>query len=144
MHAAVVMAFDLDPPIAAPPASVVPVVAGNLGLPTRTRTELARALSENAPDVTVYSAESVGVSPPVGVNLQLPRQLPPEFDRNQLGKMELLIALDGNVESAKLVKAPRNVHDSMLLSAAKAWQFRPAMKDGNPVRYRKTVWIAAR
>ena len=78
------------------------------------------------------------------MNPQLPRQLPPDVDPNQLGEMELVIALDGNVESAKLVKAPRNVHDSMLLSAAKAWQFRPAMKDGTPVRYRKTVWIAAR
>jgi hypothetical protein len=92
--------------------------------------------------VAVYSAESVGVSPPVGVNPQLPRRLPPEVDPNQLGQMELLIAPDGYVESAKLVKGPRNVHDSMLLSAAKAWQFRPAMKNGVPVRYRKTVWIA--
>jgi len=140
--AAVVMAFDLEPPRTAPRPPVVPVVAGNLGLPERTGTDLARALSENAPDVAVYSAESIGVSPPVGVNLQLPRQLPPELDRNQLGKMELVIAPDGNVESAKLVKAPRNVHDSMLLSAAKAWQFRPATKNGIPVRYRKMVWIA--
>jgi hypothetical protein len=136
------MAFDLEPPRTAPRPPVVPVVAGNLGLPERTGTDLARALSENAPDVAVYSAESIGVSPPVGVNLQLPRQLPPELDRNQLGKMELVIAPDGNVESAKLVKAPRNVHDSMLLSAAKAWQFRPATKNGIPVRYRKMVWIA--
>jgi hypothetical protein len=140
---AMVVAFDLETPISAAQAAV-PVVAGTLGLSTRTRTDLARALTENAPDVNVYSAQSAGVSPPIGVNPQLPRQLPPDVDPNQLGEMELVIALDGNVESAKLVKAPRNVHDSMLLSAAKAWQFRPAMKDGTPVRYRKTVWIAAR
>jgi hypothetical protein len=30
----------------------------------------------------------------------------------------------------------------MWLSAIKAWQFQPAMKDGRPVRYLKTVWIA--
>jgi hypothetical protein len=44
----------------------------------------------------------------------------------------------------KLVGAPRNVHDSMLLSAVKAWEFVPALKDGVPVRYRKTITIAPR
>ncbi len=29
----------------------------------------------------------------------------------------------------------------MLLSAAKAWTFSPAMKDGKPVGYRKLVWL---
>jgi hypothetical protein len=31
----------------------------------------------------------------------------------------------------------------MFLSVAKAWQFQPALKDGVPVRYRKTIWIAS-
>jgi len=136
-----VLAFDLDPPAAALPPLVVPAVATRLALSTRPKTEFAMSLSETGADVSIYSADSVGVSPPVGVKPQLPRQLPPAFDRGQLGRMELVIAPDGTVESAKLVRAPRNVHDSMLLSAAKAWQFRPALKDGNPVRYRKTVWI---
>jgi hypothetical protein len=29
----------------------------------------------------------------------------------------------------------------MLVAAAKAWKFRPAMKDGRPVRYRMQVRI---
>ena len=141
--AARVVAFDLDTPSPASPAFAAPVVPASLGLPTRTKTDLARALTENSPDVSIYSSESAGVSPPVGVNPQLPTYLPPDIDRNQLGRIELIIALDGTVESVKLLRAPRNVHDSMLLSAAKAWQFRPALKDGSPVRYRKTVWIAS-
>jgi len=52
------------------------------------------------------------------------------------------VSTAGTVESVRLLKAPRSVHDSMFLSAAKAWQFQPALKDGFPVRYRKTVWIA--
>jgi hypothetical protein len=139
-----VLAFDLDFPVPASLAPVAPVVPARLGLPPRTNSDLMRQLSENVPDVSIYSADSAGVSPPVSIYPQLPRQLPPDIDRGQLGQMELTIALDGTVESAKLVSPPRYVHDSMLLSAAKTWQFRPALKDGTPVRYRKTVWIATR
>jgi hypothetical protein len=32
---------------------------------------------------------------------------------------------------------------TMSLSAAKTWRFQPAIKDGQPVRYRKTVWLPA-
>jgi hypothetical protein len=31
----------------------------------------------------------------------------------------------------------------MFLSAANAWQFHPALKDGRPVRFRKTLWIVS-
>jgi TonB family protein len=82
------------------------------------------------------------VSAPVGVKPQLPRRLPAELDPNGLGRIELIVSTDGTVESVRLLKAPRSVHDSMFLSAAKAWQFQPALKNGFPVRYRKTVWIA--
>jgi outer membrane biosynthesis protein TonB len=60
-----------------------------------------------------------------------------------LGRIELIIAADGSVESVKLVGSPYHVQSAMLLSAAKAWQFQPALKEGQPVRYRKTIWIAA-
>jgi hypothetical protein len=53
-----------------------------------------------------------------------------------------MILADGTVESVRLLDRPRDIHASMLLSAAKSWQFHPAMKDGVPVRYRKTVWVA--
>ena len=75
---------------------------------------------------------------------QLPRELPPDVNRTELRLIELVISPLGTVESVKLIGDPRNVHDSMLLSAAKAWVFRPAVKDGVPVRYRKTVSVAPR
>ena len=56
-------------------------------------------------------------------------------------RIELLIMPDGTIESVKLLDPPKTVHDWMLLSAAKAWLFHPARKDGVPVRYRKTVWV---
>ncbi len=96
------------------------------------------------PDTSVtYGPGAEGVIPPVAIEPRLPQKLPPEIDAQQLGRIELVIAVDGSVESVKLVGPPRNVHDAMFLSVAKAWQFQPALKDGVPVRYRKTIWIAS-
>jgi hypothetical protein len=92
----------------------------------------------------IYSPRSEGVSSPIAVRPQLPRELPPDVNRSELRLIELVISPLGTVESVKLIGDPRNVHDSMLLSAAKAWVFRPAVKDGVPVRYRKTVSVAPR
>ena len=48
----------------------------------------------------------------------------------------------GEVERVKLLSPPRSVHESMILSAIKTWRFRPAMKDGQPVRYRRLIPIS--
>ena len=93
-------------------------------------------------ELRIYSAESEAVSPPIGVRPQLPRELPSNVSVEQLSRIDLIVSPAGTVESVKLVGTPHNVHHSMLLSAAKTWQFQPALKDGVPVRYRKTVWIA--
>jgi len=101
--------------------------------------EPAIAVNEDLP---VYSGESEEVSPPVGIGLQLPRELPSNVRAQDLSRIDLIVSPAGTVESVKLIGAPHNVHDSMFLSAAKAWKFQPALKDGRPVRYRKTVWVA--
>lgn len=103
-----------------------------------TRTVWAESPLENV----VFSPSSPGVSPPVGVRPQLPQELPAGVRPGDLTRMELVILPDGTVESVKLLDEPATIHDSMLLSAAKAWQFNPAMKDGRPVSYRHTVRIA--
>jgi hypothetical protein len=94
-------------------------------------------------DTTIYSARSANVVAAEGRRPQLPSVTPatPGVGRSELRGIELVIRPDGSVESVKLVGPPRDIHDSMLLSAAKAWQFYPATKGGVPVRYRKTVWI---
>ena len=95
--------------------------------------------SVRVPDTKIYSA-SDAVVPPVGIRPQLPRTVPPEIDKERMARLELLILADGTVGSVKLL-GHRDVRDAMLVSAAKAWEFRPAMKDGQPVSYRKVVWM---
>jgi TonB family protein len=92
----------------------------------------------------VYSAGSNGVEPPIGIRPQLARELPTALKPEDLARVELVIGTDGSIESARLLDPPRNVIDSLVVSAAKAWSFEPAMKDGHPVRYRKTVWVRSR
>jgi hypothetical protein len=49
--------------------------------------------------------------------------------------LELVVATDGRVEHVKLRTAPRDIHEFMLVAAAKAWRFTPATLDGRPVRF---------
>jgi TonB family protein len=95
-------------------------------------------------DASIYSANSDGVEPPIGVRPLLARQLPQAIQPEDLTRVEVVVSIDGSVESVRLIDPPRSVIDSMILSAAKAWQFEPAVKDGKPVRYRKTIWIRSR
>ena len=128
-------AFDLDqfPSVAAATSAAYDLTV------TPEDVEPAGATDDELP---IYSAESEAVSPPVGIRPQLPSELPSNVSVEQLSRIDLIVSPAGTVESVKLVGTPHSVHDSMLLSAAKTWTFQPALKDGVPVRYRKTVWIA--
>jgi hypothetical protein len=77
----------------------------------------------------------------VAVRPQLPTDLPLDVRREDLISIELIVASDGTVDSVKLVGPLQGLGDWLWLSTVKAWQFRPALKDGRAVPYRKTVWI---
>jgi hypothetical protein len=124
---------------AAQPAAVPALAPRDLSAPAP---PALAAAARRAGDGTIYSATSAGVTPPVGLRAQLPRQLPPDIDKDKLGQIELVILPDGTVGSVKLISWPTNVHEAMFLSAVKAWEFRPALKDETPVAYRKTIWVA--
>jgi len=111
--------FDLDPlrADAADPVSAVPATA--------------------VPSETTAQETASGARPKLP--LVLPSDVTSEFCR-----VDLIVSEDGTVESVRLVGASCTVRESMFLSAAKAWQFQPALKDGDPVRYHKTIWLAAR
>jgi hypothetical protein len=89
----------------------------------------------------IYTRSDTGVTPPRSVYPKLP-------DESDLGPrlasqtvLELLIDPRGLVEHVKLRTAPRNIHEFMIVSAAKAWQFEPARLDGQPVRFRQLIHL---
>jgi outer membrane biosynthesis protein TonB len=57
--------------------------------------------------------------------------------------LELTITADGLVARVRLLTTPRNIHEFMFLSAAKAWRFAPARIGDRPVRFRHTIILNA-
>jgi len=87
----------------------------------------------------IYSLSDTNVTLPVVVS----RSLPPwrvlsAVEKLQVfrGQLELVIDENGKVLSTKMLKGLRPDYDPALMKAAAAWTFRPATKDGQPVRYR--------
>ena len=75
---------------------------------------------------------------------ELGADLQAEFEagtREQIGMVEVVVSEYGKVERARLISNPSNVLDSMLLSAVKAWQFTPATRYEQAVRYRQVMPI---
>jgi hypothetical protein len=50
--------------------------------------------------------------------------------------MELVISKQGRVEQVHLMTPVKRMTDMLLLSGAKTWRFSPALRNGQPVRYR--------
>jgi hypothetical protein len=129
--------FDLQPAPAVRPA--VDVSSATAGPVLATAAAPTRVV-----DINVYGPENHDVEPPLAIRPHLPTALPTGVTAAQLARIEIVVGLDGLVDAVKLVPGTRpvSVTEAMLLSAAKAWRFSPAVKDGNPVKYRKTVFLS--
>ena len=92
-------------------------------------------------DETIYTPVDSAVIPPVLVRPVLPKDPPPGLPADQIGSIEVLVDEQGDVEQVRLVSPANRFHERMLMSAAKMWKFRPAFKDGHPVRYRTRIRI---
>ena len=92
-------------------------------------------------DTNVYSVASSGVAPPELVYPQLPKERKDDGTQTQPGDLDILVLEDGTVGEARLIPQSNRLQDRMMISAAKAWRFRPAQKDGRPVRYRVRIPI---
>ena len=82
----------------------------------------------------VYSQTDQNVEPPRLLSRPLPARLP--SGGSDVPTVEIVTSPEGGVERVRLTSKPRRLVDVMELSAAKAWKFDPALKDGQPVRYR--------
>jgi TonB family protein len=93
------------------------------------------------PDPNVYSSADDDVRPAALIRPHLPSEPPAGIERDQIGVLELTITEQGTVERVRLISPANRFEDRMLVSAAKTWQFRPATKDGRPVRFRTRIRI---
>jgi len=83
----------------------------------------------------IYTTDDHSVTEPVLVRPYLPLQRRPGVTEDKLGVLELLVDTSGHVESVHL-RSPRNRYrEGWWVFASKSWQFKPALKDGKPVRF---------
>jgi hypothetical protein len=92
----------------------------------------------------IYSREDPEVVPAQLLTEQR-NALPAPSTTSDVNTMELVISKGGRVEQVKLAAPPKRMTDMLLLSGAKTWKFAPALKDGQPVRYRTHIsWATTR
>ena len=105
---------------------------------------VARATAARvAEEETVYSEDDAAVTPPrpVGRQLSTASQLH-NSGVPVTGRLEILVNRSGRVESVRLETPKNGYHDRMIVSAVKAWRYRPALRNGKPVRYFMVVSIS--
>jgi hypothetical protein len=91
-----------------------------------------------------FGPDDADVTAPVVVS----QTLPPwrysklsEAHREYQGVLALVIDENGNVQSVALLEGVQPEYNAVLIKAARSWKFRPAMKNGLPVQYRKLVKV---
>ena len=78
--------------------------------------------------------------PPITLRQELP-SFPGQVMIQKQGVIEVVIDESGFVETAVMRVPVSPAYDSLALTAAKTWRYRPASVDGAPVKYRKAVQV---
>ncbi len=97
------------------------------------------------PPRTVFDGSDADVAAPVIVRQEVPPFPTQARNLNVLikpGVIEIVIDEAGRVERAVMRQSISPTYDPMVLSAATNWRYKPALKDGQPVKYRKLIQIA--
>ena len=131
---------DLSKAATAPPAPVA-ALAKAPDLPTTAPPPAASGPPQEPP---TYNPGDPGVVPPVAVSRPTPSWQPRnEIDRRREFRGVLLVLVDemGDVTSAVLRTSVHPTYDTALVEMARTWKFRPATKDGVPVKCRTTIEI---
>ena len=143
--------FAKQEPPAQPPATV-PTVPASVGPPVTPvapspvpadPTPLTAPLA-SAADTRTYDATSADVAPPA---LLTPVANAPlrAGSRQSPGSVanEIIVNDDGSIASVKATSEPTTIAETLQvfngLSIAKSWQFDPALRNGQPVKYRLLV-----
>ena len=136
------------------------LVDGFLDLTRSSQASVAKSAPQTAPAVAaavapeapappvprpVYDISASDVSAPVVVSQNVPviPQALKSFMQEGPATMMLEVQIDerGQVERASIRNSRYATYDELLLRAARNWRYLPAMKDGMPVKYFRTIVI---
>jgi hypothetical protein len=87
----------------------------------------------------IYVSTDADVTEPVALGSSLPPAVQPGTRPQQLAMLELIIDGQGTVESARYIGPAQHYRDRWWISAAKAWLFKPATRNGTPVKFLKRI-----
>jgi len=133
-------------PTPTPTATPTSTASSTASSPTKASERTSSGSSESptpSPAPAIYSDEDTEIIKPVPVVRELPGWFPTGIEREQTfaGIIELVVGENGKVLSAKMVKSVNPRYDPSLLDASKSWTFKPATKDGAPVKYRYAMAV---
>lgn len=140
-------------PVTTPPSTPATAAAASTGsdpappAPSRPATSASPSPAPAEPPapalnlLQVYSSADAGVSAPVALSREMPRWNPPAGVGTLRGSLEIVVNEQGLVESAALRAPIAQAYDRTLIAAARDWRFRPAMREGRPVKYRVALTI---
>jgi TonB family protein len=112
---------------------------------TATSAPATRAV--NAPTTPVQSADALGIIGPEIIFQSLPLWVPPDAvaaSRSFTGAVRVVISEDGSVISADMARSLHPVYDALVLQAARNWRYKPATRNGVPIKSEKTIEIQLR
>ena len=105
----------------------------------------AQASSVPAPRFApgLYTLADIDVTPPVVMEQQIPPWTFTAYAPNRVfsGTLEIVIDEKGNVETVALSEPVWPPYDLALLQAAKRWHYQPAVRQGKPVKFKRTLVI---
>jgi tetratricopeptide (TPR) repeat protein len=92
----------------------------------------------------IYTESDANVVPPVAISTPYPTWRPPNssYNREYQGLLRLVIDATGHVESAVMVASVNAVYDPLLVAAAKDWTYKPALLNGDGVRYQRQIAVS--
>ncbi len=111
--------------------------------PSAPEHSLSTSLATPAGGSRVYSLDDEDVSPPIAIDQRMPA-MPMEMTLmvkalHVTGVLDILIDETGSVVDATIRRSVNVGFDNAILRSARRWKYRPAMKNGVPVRYVKTL-----
>ena len=135
---------DLAKAAAVPPAP--PAAPAALPADPHGSASVAAAPPAPAPRATrdFYTADDPGVTVPVAIRQDVPpwpQNIPKPTQIGRRGVLDVVINADGAVESVVVRQSIEARYDDVLLQEAKRWSYKPATKDGTPVRFRKMMQV---
>jgi TonB family protein len=140
---------NTPPPAPSPtpaPATTASAAIGTAGglQPMASMAPAAKQSVVSSPPVPgVYDESSVNVVAPVPLEpILMPTLREQSVAAPAVGLYEIVIDEKGRVESAVVRRSITTQYDALVLAEARKWRYRPAMRDGKPVKFRRIIEIS--